>query len=222
METVDVDVDVDDKTEWSTRNDVIFIRIMHEHVRNGDLQTSTFNKRVWSTIGDELFQQTKKRFTVFQLKSKFNRLRKKHREFSDLIAHTEFGWDPISNTVTAPEAVWVEYIKMRIVKWRIILLRRQHLVHIACCVLHNFIRSQDRGDRMFTEYENEDMLIEREGEAECRPIPNIDLSPSNVALMSNIFGSGSAYPKKIWIGFVLDFSKKKKTLNRIIHMHVKI
>ncbi|KAK2637122.1 hypothetical protein Ddye_031914 [Dipteronia dyeriana] len=80
MELVDVDVDVDDKAEWSTRNDVIFIRIMHEHVKNG------------------------------------------------------------------------------------------------------------RGDRMFREYENEDMLIEGEGEAEAegRPITNIDLSPSNVALMSNV------------------------------------
>ncbi|KAK3173947.1 hypothetical protein Dsin_032817 [Dipteronia sinensis] len=76
MEPVDVDVDVDDKAEWSTRNDVIFIRILHEH-----------------------------------LKSKFNRLRKKYREFSDLIAHTGFGWDSISNTVTTPEAVWAEHIK---------------------------------------------------------------------------------------------------------------
>ncbi|KAK3224682.1 hypothetical protein Dsin_004544 [Dipteronia sinensis] len=31
MEPVDVDVDVDDKAEWSTRNDVIFISILHEH-----------------------------------------------------------------------------------------------------------------------------------------------------------------------------------------------
>ncbi|KAK2641760.1 hypothetical protein Ddye_023523 [Dipteronia dyeriana] len=67
-------------------------------------------------------------------------------------------------------------------------LNRQHLVPIACFVLHNFIRSQGRGDRMFREYENEDMLIDGdgEGEGEGRPIPNIDLSPSNVALMSNV------------------------------------
>ncbi|KAK2658230.1 hypothetical protein Ddye_004763 [Dipteronia dyeriana] len=44
------------------------------------------------------------------------------------------------------------------------ILRRQRLVSIACCVLYNFIRSQGRGDRMFREYENEDMLIEGEGE----------------------------------------------------------
>ena len=112
MEPVDVDVDVDDKADWSTRNDVIFIRILHDHVKKGDLQTSTFHKRVWSQIVDEVFQQTKKRFTVLQLKSKYNRLRTKHRVFSDLISHTGFGWDPISNTVTASEAVWAEYIKV--------------------------------------------------------------------------------------------------------------
>ncbi|KAK3224681.1 hypothetical protein Dsin_004543 [Dipteronia sinensis] len=67
-------------------------------------------------------------------------------------------------------------------------LTGQCLVPIACCVLHNFIRSQGRGDSMFREYENEDMLIDREGdrEGEGRQIPNIDLSSSNVALMSNI------------------------------------
>ena len=65
-------------------------------------------------------------------------------------------------------------------------LRRQRLIPIACCVLHNFIRSQGRGDKMFKEYENEDMLIDGEGEGEGRSIPNIDLSLTNVALMSNV------------------------------------
>ncbi|KAK3226391.1 hypothetical protein Dsin_006253 [Dipteronia sinensis] len=95
MEPIDVDVDVDEKAEWSARNDVIFIRILHDHVKKGNI-----------------------------------------------------------------------------------------FIPIACCVLHNFIRSQGRDDRMFREYENEDMLIY--GEAEGRPNPNIDLSPSNVALMSNV------------------------------------
>ena len=110
---MDVDVDVDDKAEWSTRNKTAFIRLMHDHVKKGDLQTSTFTKKIWSSIGDELFNQTKKRFNIGQLKSKFNRLRKKHREFSNLIAHTGFGWDPISNIVTALETIWVDYIKVK-------------------------------------------------------------------------------------------------------------
>ncbi|XP_024038253.1 uncharacterized protein At2g29880 [Citrus clementina] len=75
------DVDVEDKADWSSRIENVFICIVHDHVKKG------------------------------QLKSKFNRLRKKHREFSDLVAHTGFGWDLVSNTVTASEAVWAEYIK---------------------------------------------------------------------------------------------------------------
>ncbi|ESR60604.1 Myb DNA-bind 3 domain-containing protein [Citrus sinensis] len=92
------DVDVEDKADWSSRTKTIFICIVHDHVKKGDLQTSTFTKKIWTNIR--------------QLKSKFNRLCKKHREFSNLIAHTGFGWDLVSNTVTASEAVWAEYIKI--------------------------------------------------------------------------------------------------------------
>ncbi|KAH9734861.1 hypothetical protein KPL71_017538 [Citrus sinensis] len=93
------DVDVEDKADWSSRTENAFVRIVHDH-------------KIWTTISDELFEQSHKRFNVGQLKSKFNRLRKKHREFSDLVAHTGFGWDLISNTVTTSEAVWAEYIKV--------------------------------------------------------------------------------------------------------------
>ncbi|XP_004308208.1 PREDICTED: uncharacterized protein LOC101308913 [Fragaria vesca subsp. vesca] len=105
------EVEVDDKAEWSAKNEGKFIRILHEHVKKGDMQTSTFKKKIWNEISDELFAETTKRYLVPQLKSKFNRLRKKHREFSDLIEHTGFGWDPIANTVTASEEVWATYIK---------------------------------------------------------------------------------------------------------------
>ena len=105
MESHDGGVDVDEKAEWSAQNEVTFIRILHDHVKKSDLQLSTSHKREWLAIVDEVFQQTQKRFTVVQLKSKFNRLRKKHREFSDLIAHTGFGWDPVSNVVTTSEVV---------------------------------------------------------------------------------------------------------------------
>ncbi|ESR50647.1 hypothetical protein CICLE_v10033833mg, partial [Citrus x clementina] len=76
-------VDVEDKADWSSRTENAFISIVHDHVKKGDLQTSTFTKKIWTTISDELFEQSYKRFNVRQLKSKSNRLRKKHREFSD-------------------------------------------------------------------------------------------------------------------------------------------
>ncbi|KAH9706750.1 hypothetical protein KPL70_012329 [Citrus sinensis] len=79
------DVDVEDKADWSSWTENAFISIVHDHVKKGDLQTSTFTKKIWTTISDELFEQSYKRFNVRQLKSKFNRLRKKHREFSDWV-----------------------------------------------------------------------------------------------------------------------------------------
>ncbi|KAK1591110.1 hypothetical protein Q3G72_002479 [Acer saccharum] len=103
--------DSDDKM-WTANNEAVFIRIMHEHVKKGDLQTSTFTKKVWGVIDDEVLAETGKRYTMPKLKAKFNRFRRKHREFSDLLNHTGFGWDPISNTVTAPDDVWNEYLKV--------------------------------------------------------------------------------------------------------------
>ena len=71
----------DDKVEWNARNEVIFIRLCHEHMKKGDLQTSTFNKRIWKLIEEELWKESSKRFLVAQLKSKFNRLRKNFVNF---------------------------------------------------------------------------------------------------------------------------------------------
>ncbi|KAH7575724.1 hypothetical protein ACOSP7_004370 [Xanthoceras sorbifolium] len=107
----DVDEKGDDKAEWSARNEKIFIHILHEHVKEGDLKASTFSKKIWTLIDDELHAETNKRFTISKLKSKFNRLRKKHREFSDLIQQSGFSWDPVTNTVTASEVVWADYAK---------------------------------------------------------------------------------------------------------------
>ena len=41
-------------------------------------------------------------------------------------------------------------------------LRRQKLIPIACCTLHNFIRREDRVDRLFTLYGRERLQIHEE------------------------------------------------------------
>ena len=40
------DVDVEDKAYWSSRTEKTFIRIVHDHVKKGYLQTSTFTKKI--------------------------------------------------------------------------------------------------------------------------------------------------------------------------------
>lgn len=63
----------------------------------GELQTLTFSRKTWNMICGESFAESNRRYTAPQLKSKFNRLWKKHREFTGLINHTGFKWDPNSN-----------------------------------------------------------------------------------------------------------------------------
>ncbi|KAK9944143.1 hypothetical protein M0R45_009724 [Rubus argutus] len=87
--------------DWTNKREETCIDILYEHVKKGELQASTFKGKVWAEIGDELFAAVGKRFALDQLTGKFNRLRIAHREFSDLLEHTGFGWDPVSNTVTA-------------------------------------------------------------------------------------------------------------------------
>ncbi|KAK3206870.1 hypothetical protein Dsin_020916 [Dipteronia sinensis] len=60
--------------------------------------------------------------------------------------------------------------------------RRQRLIPIACCMLHNFIRKEARRDRMFREFELEDMIIEEEAETN---ICNLDMSQEYMTQMNS-------------------------------------
>nr|XP_048323161.1 L10-interacting MYB domain-containing protein-like [Ziziphus jujuba var. spinosa] len=46
-----------------------------------------------------------------QIKQKFNRLRSKHREFSELLQQTRFSCDAETNTVIATEEMWQNYTR---------------------------------------------------------------------------------------------------------------
>ncbi|ONI02351.1 hypothetical protein PRUPE_6G192900, partial [Prunus persica] len=59
---------------------------------------------------------------------------------------------------------------------------RQRRIPIACCVLHNFIQREARRDRLFEEFQVDDIIVEGEDMA----TPNLDMSPENIAQMTNI------------------------------------
>ena len=59
--------------------------------------------------------------------------------------------------------------------------RRQRRIPIACCVLHNFIRKEACRDRMFEQFEVENMIFAEEEE---RTTTDINMSSGNLAQMS--------------------------------------
>jgi len=55
---------------------------------------------------------TNRPYQADQLKAKMHRLRAMYREFYSLKKNTGFGWNAETNTVTASEEVWKNYLKV--------------------------------------------------------------------------------------------------------------
>ncbi|KAL2490807.1 Myb DNA-bind 3 domain-containing protein [Abeliophyllum distichum] len=89
---------------WSDENEHTFIE-----VKSNALQCSTFTKEEWGRINATMKTKTKMDYGVDRLKGKWNRLRKVHRMFSELLGHTGVTWDPNTNKVNAAEEVWQHF-----------------------------------------------------------------------------------------------------------------
>lgn len=63
-----------------------------------------------------MFAKTRQGYGVEKLKAKFTHLRRRDREFSDLIQCSGFGWDPVTNTVISSNEVWDDYINVAVQK----------------------------------------------------------------------------------------------------------
>ena len=96
----------EDVKEWSEVNEIEFLRILYERVKKDPNGTPSFKSTNWQQIGEELFLSSRERYTVDKLKGKYNRLRQKHYQFSELLEHTGVTYDSNANVVFAAEDVW--------------------------------------------------------------------------------------------------------------------
>ncbi|XP_062100697.1 L10-interacting MYB domain-containing protein-like [Humulus lupulus] len=103
-------VDIDNHASWPEAIESHYIGLLYEEAKKG-LQTTALDTKGWLKIENDIFNSFGKRYKTPQLKSKFNRLRKTHREFSHLLEQIGMGWDPQTNTVTASDEVWDTYLK---------------------------------------------------------------------------------------------------------------
>ncbi|KAJ4830427.1 hypothetical protein Tsubulata_032913, partial [Turnera subulata] len=96
---------------WGAAVEKLYIDILVDHVNKGDMIGGQFSTKVWQEILEELNVKSARNYTKKQVKQKYNRLRAKHRIFSNLLQTTGFGWDPVTNTVIAEDSVWRGYIQ---------------------------------------------------------------------------------------------------------------
>ncbi|KAI8026381.1 Uncharacterized protein LOK49_LG02G01901 [Camellia lanceoleosa] len=107
--------DNDDFKMWGTEVVKIFLKILVEEIKKEGPAISkkdrSFLPRQWQTIDDEMTKRVGKNYGPQKLKGKFARLKARYKEFVALKNHTGLGWDPITQTVTAPDDVWENYVQ---------------------------------------------------------------------------------------------------------------
>ncbi|POO00740.1 Myb/SANT-like domain containing protein, partial [Trema orientale] len=106
--------ELDDACLWGPTVEKILIDIMVDQVNTGNMRNGQFSSNTWSKILEKLQSKSQRMFSMKQVKQKYNRLRTKYREFTELLKQTGFGWDRETNTVTATEEIWQNYIRVRV------------------------------------------------------------------------------------------------------------
>ena len=95
-----------DRKMWPDAIERHFIEILLEEDAKGNMPQGQFKTGTWTSIMNEFKKRTNRDYSKGQLSQKYQRMKTRHRIFSQLIARTGMGWDPISNTVTASEEAW--------------------------------------------------------------------------------------------------------------------
>ena len=104
--------DIKNDGPWNLNSEDVFIDLMVEEVAKQNKTTTTFTKKSWAFMREQLKERTSYDYTPDQLKNKFNQLRTVYRNFSKLLTDTSLGWDPVVYTVTAKDDVWERLYKV--------------------------------------------------------------------------------------------------------------
>ena len=102
----------DESKLWPDSVAKAFIDIMVDEVTKGNMPNGVFHSRTWNSMTVRLNSMTNRSYKKEQLKAKMHRLRALYREFYLLVQHTGFGWNAETNTVTASEEVWQNYLRV--------------------------------------------------------------------------------------------------------------
>ncbi|XP_039684555.1 L10-interacting MYB domain-containing protein [Medicago truncatula] len=110
-EKVTTNVDSSDSMFWPDIVTKTFIDIMVDEVTKGNMSNGVFHTRTWTSMTNRLNSITNCSYEEEQLKAKMHCLRAMFHEFYSLLQNVGFVWNSETNTVTASEEVWKNYLK---------------------------------------------------------------------------------------------------------------
>ena len=125
-------MDDDKDKKWPKAVEKHFIDILLEEDAKGNMPQGQFKPRTWTAVMNEFNKHANKIYSKTQLTQKYQRMKQRHCTFSQLIARTGMGWDPISNTVTASEEAWAAAFAVSPLTYS-----KQNLVQLPICIVYS-------------------------------------------------------------------------------------
>jgi len=95
------------KAIWDYKSTENFVKACLEQVSKGERVGTSFSKKGWTNIRVRFHNLTGLKYEKAQLKNRYDSLRKDWRAWYNLFGReTGLGWDPVNNTVVAPDEWW--------------------------------------------------------------------------------------------------------------------
>ena len=116
---------------WPAAVEKHFIDVLLEKEAKGNMPQGVFKTGTWTTVMNEFNKYTNKNYNKTQLTQKYQRMKGRHRTFSQLIGRTGTGWDPIANMLTGSEEAWAAAIAANPLTYS-----KQNLLQLAICMVY--------------------------------------------------------------------------------------
>ena len=121
----------EDRKLWPEAVKKHFIDVLLEEDAKGNMPQGQFKTGTWTVVMKEFNKHVNKNYNKTQLTKKYQRMKGRHRTFSQLITPTGMGWDPISNTMTASEEALAAAFAVSPLT-----CSKQNLLQLAICIVY--------------------------------------------------------------------------------------
>lgn len=98
---------------WGPDEDRVLLDLLVEQVHEGRKQYNVFNRDAWDVVIPTFNEVMKTNITRAKIRNRMRTWKKTYRVVSKMIENG-FVWDETKTMVTASEAVWEDYIKVKI------------------------------------------------------------------------------------------------------------
>jgi Myb/SANT-like DNA-binding domain len=96
-----------ERATWTDAQRHKLLSLLHNAAQNGKTADSGFKAETWATVKTTFNAEMKTTYSVNQLKTQWKALKARYQVFHRLVTVASgFGWDPVTDTVTAEDAVW--------------------------------------------------------------------------------------------------------------------